>query len=149
MSNENMNEALDWSSTIEQESEFILLPEGEYSFTVESMERARFNGSEKMSACPVANLVLNVYDEQGNSAKVYESLFLHRKAEWKLSQFFISIGQKKKGEPLNPNWNMVPGSTGKLELTVNEYSKNGETRKNNRVARYLPKEQRKYVPGNF
>ena len=148
MSNE-MNEALDWNSTIEKESEFELLPEGEYDFTVIAMERGRFNGSEKMSACPVANLTLEVRDDAGNVGKVFESLYLHRKSEWRLSQFFVSIGQKKKGEPLNPNWNEVPGASGRLELAINSYQKNGETRKNNKVSKYLPKEQKTFVPGQF
>ena len=147
---EVMNEALDWSSEISQESEFVILPEGEYDFVVESMERGRFAGSEKMSACPTANLTLRVTDPAtGEGGKIFDTLYLHTKAEWRLSQFFTGIGQKAKGEPLCPNWNEVPGATGKLELTINEYAKNGETRKNNKVGRYLPKEKKTFVPGKF
>jgi len=148
MSNEYMNDALDWNSSIEKESEFELLPEGEYAFTVESLERARFAGSEKMSACPVANITLVITDDSGSQHKVFDSLYLHKKSEWKLSQFFIGIGQKKKGEPLNPRWNEVPGSTGRLELTINEYTaKDGTKKKNNKVSRYLPKEFKAWSPG--
>lgn len=143
-----MNMELDWNSTIEKESEFELLPEGTYDFTVESMERGRFAGSEKMSACPQANLTLIVHDGD-LQGKIFDTLYLHSKAEWRLSQFFTAIGQKKKGEPLQPNWNLVPGSTGKLELTINEYEKNGEKRKNNRVSRYIPKENKTFTPGQF
>ena len=42
---------LGWDDTIQEESEFIILPAGDYDFTVKSYERGRFNGSEKMSAC--------------------------------------------------------------------------------------------------
>lgn len=147
MSNE-YTEALDWNSSIENESEFELLPEGEYEFTVISMDRGRYAGSEKMSACPQANLTIEVRDPKSNiQGKVFDTLYLHKKAEWKLSQFFIAIGQKKKGEPLQPNWNMVPGSTGKLELTINEYERNGEKKKNNRVARYVPREFKAFNGG--
>lgn len=151
MENQNLEAALDWNSEISKESEFELLPEGEYDFEVESFERGRFDGSEKMSACPQANLTLIVKNaETGKEGKVYDTLFLHSKAEWKLSQFFSAIGQKKKGEPLKMNWNEVPGAKGKLKLIVNKYtSKNGEQRENNRVSSYIMKEQKVFTPGQF
>ena len=151
MSNEMANGALDWNSAITQDDEFEVLPEGEYNFTVESMERGWFSGSDKMSACPQAILTLSISNETGRSGKVKETLNLHSKMEWKLSQFFTSIGQKKKGEPLVPNWNLVPGSKGRLKLIVNEYTAkgSGEKRTNNKVDRFLPAERKAFVPGQF
>lgn len=145
------NRALDWNDTISAESEFELLPEGTYNFTVTAMERGRYDGSEKMSACPIANLTLAVSDPaSGKSGTVLESLYLNAKAEWRLSQFFTAIGQKKKGEPLAMNWNAVPGSTGRLELSINKYTdKNGNQKENNRVDKYLPAEGKTFVPGQF
>lgn len=147
--NTNEDYELNWDSEISKESEFELLPAGTYNFTVESMERGRYNGSEKMKPCPTATLTLRVSGEGGEAA-ILDTLYLSSKAEWKLSQFFTSIGQKKKGEPLRMNWNLVPGATGELELTVNEYTaKDGSQRKNNRVSKYLPKEVKAFVPGQF
>lgn len=145
------NQALDWNSQITQDDQqFELLQDGEYDFVVESMERGRFAGSEKMSACPQAKLTLRVVNpETGNDVRILETLNLHKKMEWRLSQFFVCIGQKKKGEPLAPNWNTVPGSTGKARVVVNEYTKDGQTRKNNKVDTFLPKEQKAWTPGNF
>jgi len=147
----NMERALDWNDTINKDDEYELLPEGTYEFTVESFERGRFDGSEKMSACPMANLTLLVKDPAtGKQGKVFDTLFLHSKAEWRLSQFFTGIGQKKKGEPLRMDWNRVPGSTGRLELTVNKYTKkDGSSGENNRVGKYLPKEKKQFTPGQF
>ena len=89
-------------------------------------------------------------DKDGNERKVFDSLYLNTKAEWRLSQFFLSIGQKKKGEPLRPNWNEVPGSAGKVELIVNSYTdKNGNPKRNNKVSKYLPYEPKKFTAGNF
>lgn len=151
MAEEYMNPAagaLDWDSEITKDDEYELLPAGTYSFKVESLERARFNGSEKMSACNQANLTLILTGSDGKQHKAFDSLFLHSKAEWRLSQFFTSIGQKKKGEPLKMNWNLVPGSTGKLELTVNKYKKkDGSDGENNKVGKYLPPEQKAWTPG--
>lgn len=144
----NTNGALDWDSEITKDDEYELLPEGTYSFKVESLERARFNGSEKMSACNQANLTLILTGQDGKQHKVFDTLFLHSKAEWRLSQFFTSIGQKKKGEPLKMNWNLVPGSSGKLELKINRYTKkDGSTGENNKVDKYLPAEQKAWTPG--
>lgn len=143
---------LSWDSEISKESEFELLPAGTYKFTVQSVERGRFAGSEKMNACPSATLSLKVSGPDGAEGTVQDTLYLNSKAEWKLSQFFTSIGQKKKGETLRMNWNLVRGSSGELELTVNEYTskQDGSQRKNNRVGRYLPKEAPKaFVPGSF
>ena len=146
-----MSGALDWNSEITQESEFELLPEGTYDFTVESMERGQFNGSEKMSACPKADLTLAIVSPQsGKIVRVYDTLFLHSKAEWRLSQFFTGIGEKKKGEPLRMNWLNVPGATGRAEISVNKYKRNdGSTGENNRVVKYLPKEFKHFTPGQF
>ena len=142
---------LSWDSEISKESEFELLPAGTYKFTVQSVERGRFAGSEKMNACPSATLSLKLSGPDGAEGTVQDTLYLNSKAEWKLSQFFTSIGQKKKGETLRMNWNLVPGSSGELELTVNEYTaKDGSQKKNNRVGKYLPKEAPKaFVPGSF
>lgn len=50
--NTNQNAAMDWDDAIENDGrEFIILPEGDYNFTVTGFERGRFPGSAKMSAC--------------------------------------------------------------------------------------------------
>ena len=149
-SNSNLGYELNWDDEISQESEFEILPEGEYSFSISKMEKARYDGSEKMSACNVAVIYLKVTNEEGLSGNVIEKLYLNSKAEWKLSQFFISIGQKKKGEPFKPRWNEITGATGKLKLTVNKYTdKDGNSRENNRVDSFLPHEPKVYQAGTF
>ena len=41
--------ALDWDSEVTNEQrEFVLLPAGDYLFTVQSFERARYEGSAKL-----------------------------------------------------------------------------------------------------
>ena len=45
--NNNEGYELNWDSAIEKDSpEYILLPEGDYDFTVTKFERGRHNGSE-------------------------------------------------------------------------------------------------------
>ncbi len=128
---------LGWDDEIERESEFILLPEGDYNFTVESFERGRFDGSDKMPPCPMAILNLRVTGAEG-STTIQHRLFLHTKSEWALSAFFKSIGQKQTGEKVRMNWNAVPGAKGRCHIGIREYmGTDGEMRKTNQVKRFL------------
>lgn len=135
------NKALSWDSTIENDGPdmmYVVLEPGEYTFTVKEMERVQFAGSEKMPACPQAKLILEVSDNSGNVARVRDSLFLCSSQEWKLCRFFTSIGQRKHGEKLQPNWNRVIGASGRVEVTQETYTGNdGKEHTNNRVRFYL------------
>ncbi|WP_041137869.1 hypothetical protein [Beduini massiliensis] len=140
--NQVVERELNWDDQIVQEgNEFIVIPAGIYDFKVIKFERSRFNGSDKMPACNQAVLQLEVNSTLGKTI-LLEKLFLHSKSEWKLSEFFTCIGQKKKGEPLKMNWTLVPGAVGRAEIEINKYKdKNGNERTNNKVKKYLPKEQ--------
>lgn len=141
MENNAVEREFGWDDTITKDSsDFILLPEGDYNFTVESFERARHTGSDKLPACNKAILTLRVDAPEG-TVKITHNLFLHSKTEGLLSAFFSSIGQKKKGEPLKMNWAQVPGSTGKCKIGIHTYTKDGEERKNNDIKRFYPKEE--------
>ncbi|MCI9141109.1 MAG: DUF669 domain-containing protein [Lachnospiraceae bacterium] len=132
---------LQWDDVIEKDaSEFVLLQEGDYDFTVESFERARHNGSEKLPPCNKAVLKLRIDSEQG-TAYINHNLFLHTITEGMLSAFFSSIGQKKKGEPLRMDWGRVPGSTGRAKVGIHTYkNRDGEERRSNDIKRFYPKE---------
>ena len=133
---------LGWEDTITKDaSDFILLPEGDYNFIVESFERGRHNGSEKFPPCNKAILMLRIDAPEG-TAKIIHNLFLHSKTEGMLSAFFTCIGQKKKGEPLKMNWGLVPSSSGRCRVGVHAYkNKDGEDRKNNEIKKFYPKEE--------
>lgn len=150
--NEEMGREIGWDDQIENEGQdFEPLPDGEYEFTVASMERGRFPGSDRMSACNSASLDLLIKDTDGKEKHVFDTLYLNSKAEWRLSQFFLCIGQKKKGETLKPNWNTVPGSTGRVKVYIDEYTdkKTGKPRRNNKVSEYLPYAPKSFEAGKF
>ena len=127
-----MERELGWDDEIEKDSgEFILLPEGDYDFTVESFERSRHGGSEKLPACNKAILRLRIDTGEG-SALINHNLFLHTKTEGMISAFFTSIGQKKKGEKIKMNWNAVVGAKGRCKVGVHEWTgTDGEKRQEN------------------
>ncbi len=135
------NKLLDWDSEIENDSQYTTLPEGDYPFIVSGFERSNYEGSEKVPPCLMAKLTLTVTAPNGETTNITERLYLARVMEWKLCEFFTSIGQRKHGEKLKPNWQQVKGSRGICSLTINKYrDKDGIERENNRVQKYLPKE---------
>lgn len=137
VNNYQQDHELGWDDEIEKESEFIILPAGDYNFTVGKVERGRFNGSEKMPACYKATITLMIHSDQGD-VPITHNLFLHTKTEGLLSAFFIGIGQKKKGEKLRMNWSTVTGSKGRCKLEVRKFisNKSGEELQSNEVKKF-------------
>ncbi len=146
-----MDRELQWDDTIEKESsDFVLLSEGDYNFVVDSFERGRHGGSEKLPACNKAILKLRVESDKG-TALITHNLFLHTKTEGLLSAFFESIGQKKKGEKMAMNWSRVPGATGRAKVGIHTYvNKDGEERQSNDIKKFYPKEDKPaFTAGTF
>jgi hypothetical protein len=114
---------LGWDAEIKNEgTPFVVAENGDYDFTVVGFERGRFAGSAKMPPCNQAKLTIRL-DIPGESGvcDVKHNLFLHSKTEWKISEFFISIGQKKKGESIVPNWNMILGAKGRCKVSKRSF----------------------------
>lgn len=130
---------LGWDDEIQQESSFILLPEGDYRFTVEKFDRARHNGSDKIPPCNKAILHFRVFSPDGNSVLLQENLFLHTKMEWKLSEFFASIGMKQKGQAARMNWQEVNGKSGICHVKIRNYDKkDGGIGQANQIEKWYP-----------
>ena len=137
---EYINDAheIGWDDEISNDGgQYIVLEEGDYNFTVSAFERARFLGSAKIPACNKAVLTLAV-DTPGGTASVKYDLLLWSSLEWKISEFFRAIGQKKHGEKLRPQWGAVVGSKGRGRFKPREYDKkDGSKSKVNDVEKFL------------
>ena len=125
--NNNFERELDWNDEITNDAaQFITLPEGDYQFTVTNIERARHTPNPsnpgKLPACNKAIVSILIETPEG-SASLKHNLFLHSSTEGLLSAFFGAIGQKKHGEPLKMNWNVV-GATGVCHIGIREYNGN-------------------------
>lgn len=130
------DEIFDWDDEIVEESSFTLLDEGDYPFEVVKFDRSRFDGSAKIPPCNMAVVTFRVTGNEG-SAEITERFMLCQKMEWKLSQFFLAIGQKRHGEPLRMNWNAVIGTTGCCKVYVDEYVKDdGTTGRSNKIKKF-------------
>lgn len=125
---------LGWEDEIENEgSPRVVLEPGEYPFTVQSFERARFAGSEKVPPCPQAVVHLQVNTPEG-PAPMNVNLLLHSRFEWKLCAFFLSLGLRKHNEKLRMNWPATVGRSGRCKITKNKYTdRSGVEREGNEV----------------
>ena len=142
---------LGWDDEIEKDGgDFILLPEGDYDFTVKSFERGRHPGSEKLPACNKAILKIKIDAEEGSTI-INHNLFLHTKTEGMISSFFTAIGEKKKGEKVKMNWQAVPGAKGRCKVGIHQYTPEGQTepRKYNEIKKFYPKEEKQFKAGEF
>ena len=141
------NDALDWDSVIENDGqEFIILPEGDYVFTVVDFERGRFPGSAKIQPCNKAVLTLRV-DTPDGVANIRTDLILSKLLEWRLSAFFRCIGQKKQGERLVMNWGKVIGSRGYAHFKPRTYiDKDGNEKTANDVDKFYDWDEKKFKP---
>lgn len=136
MQNHDKN-LMDWNDAIESDGqEFVLLPEGDYNFTVTNFERGRFPGGTKVPPCNKATITVQVKTETG-IALVKFDLLLYRSLEWRISSFFRCIGQKKHGEKLVMDWNKVVGSRGRGHFKIRTYvNSNNEEKSVNDLDRF-------------
>lgn len=123
----NFDHEIGWEDIIQKDSEFVLLPDGLYYFTVVGMERTRHmpnpQNPGKLPACNKAIVSIKIVANEGET-ELRHNLFLHSSTEGMLSAFFAAIGQKKKGEPLRMNWNAIIGKTGVCKVGTRQYNGN-------------------------
>jgi hypothetical protein len=148
---EKVERELGWDDEIENDSpEFVILPEGDYSFKVVELERARHPGSEKLPPCNKAIIHIQIEGPEGISV-IKHQLFLHTKTEGLLCAFFTGIGQRQKGERITMDWSKVVGSTGRCRVGIRKWTNdNGEELTFNEIKKfYEPDEKPKFEAGKF
>lgn len=123
----------DYSPTLTQDAtERMVLAPGIYPFCVQDFERRQANSGNKM-----VTVTLEVSGADEATALVFDNLVITAKSQWKLAQFFTSIGLKQKGVDFTVDWTLTPGRTGYVELSEDrEYN-------NNKVVSYLAPDSKK------
>lgn len=93
-------EELDLNGSIEQESQFVDIPVGDYEGIIDHYELGTCDwDNENYNGKKMLTIYINV-DAGGQEVQLRDNIVLVKNMEWKLSQFFLGTGQKKKGEPL-------------------------------------------------
>jgi len=147
MSEDYRGKEIGWDEEVEKGAEYVLLPDGDYDFTIESFERGRYEGSDKVPPCNRALLKVRVDAPEG-IAVMNESLLLYDKMQWKLAEFFLSIGAEDTDGKVRMNWQMVPQATGRATIETRS-DRNDPTKKFNHVKKWLPKQKKEYKAGDF
>ena len=107
----------------EVEDSYQVVPAGDYDFTIVDFDRARFEGSDKMPACPQAKITYEVTAPDGTKGRIRQNLFLHSKSQWQLTNFACAIGQMKRGDGhFRIAWNQLIGATGRMQVSIREYN---------------------------
>jgi len=116
--------ALDWDSEIEGKGDFELIPEGDYWFKVQKVDRGWFNGSEKMCPCNQAIVTFEIM-VNGEIRTLKENFLLHERMIWKTANLYASIGLiTQEGEKVRMNWGTVPNRTGICHIGFRKYKGN-------------------------
>lgn len=115
------DEALGWDDeATASDTEYTVLDPGEYAYRVDGFERGRFDGSDKMGPCPVAKLTLSCSNAAGQQGTVVTRLYLTKRQQWKLTQFFKSCGlidaSLPDGQAYRMPWDQVRGAIGRAEI---------------------------------
>ena len=128
---------LGWEDSIsQQDTEFVLLPDGDYEYEVVNFERGSYNGGDKLPPCKKAIVTFRIKNPVGDPVSIKENFFLHSKCMNSLVSFFKSIGQSEDANgQIRMNWNAVVGASGRCTIGAKTY--NGK--KYNEIKKYLPK----------
>jgi len=133
---------LDWDSTIENDEQqaFVLVPEGDYNFTVDHIDRTYVgNESEKYAGAKMATVYMNIQVPGQDDVQIRENFILHSNFAWKIGSLLVSVGLKKKGEPISGNyWSRLPGTRGRCKVVQNASKKNPDQKFNNIATFYPP-----------
>lgn len=113
----NNNTELGWDDEINNEAGFTDIADGDYDFIVDHYERAKVtNPDSKYNGSNMAVIYCNILTE--GEPQIRTNIILHSKMQWKLAQFFISLGlmEDKEDAKLKMNWNAVGGSRGRCRV---------------------------------
>ncbi|QSR02668.1 hypothetical protein J0J36_03085 [Lactococcus sp. LG1074] len=147
----NDMEILGWDDEVEEGSPFVLLPEGEYPFVITNLEKGIYekpaNRESKIPAnAPKATVTIEIQAPTGETTTLTENFYLYKKMQWKINQFFTSIGAPKNAEgKVKMNWGTVLGARGKAKIIVNNYKdRSGNDAQSNRIDSFLEPETPSY-----
>ena len=127
-----------WTWEIKNDGEEIKpMKPGIYPARISRFEQGDHMGSAKIPPCPKAILTLAV-DSGNGPVEVKTTLLVHPRMEWKLSEFFRSIGRKRHGEALRMDWSNLVGQKLLVRIGPRSYvGSDGETHVANNVERFL------------
>ena len=142
----DLSKVYDWDDEITDDGkggqETTVLPEGKYPFEVIKMEKAWYDGSDKIPPCNMAKMFLRIDGGELGNGLCVENLYLCEKFEWKAAGFLRAIGLKKHGEPIK--WSQLQhcdGESGRCQIYVDEFQGKSGPQKSNKIRQFFDKEE--------
>lgn len=134
-----------WDDVIENDGKERkeILPEGDYRFKVDKLEKTTVGSDGKYKGAPMAKMSFTLSGEEGTSEMTC-CIILNDAFDWKISGFFRAIGAKKKGEKMVMNWREVEGKEGMAHVIVQDGEYKGKATKKNDIGYFID-----YDPANF
>ena len=123
------------SNNSAERDEFVVLPDGEYEFAVNKVERGSFGGSAKLPPCNQVKVGIIVDGGDKGRSFVYTRFYMHTKMLWKIYEFLTAVGLHKQGEGATRiPWNKVEkGMTGRCKIKTHTYNDT----QSNEVAKWI------------
>lgn len=112
----------DWDDEIEvdeeeEERSFVTLEPGIYNYEVTKFERGTYTPGPKAKtpACNQAIMTIRIRTDEGD-CYITDRFPLASSMEWKIKQFFRSLGMRKSGDTLKMDWQGAIGRTGRVKI---------------------------------
>lgn len=127
------NGAIGWDDEVSEpenqnaeKEDFVVLPDGQYPFVVNKVERGTFKGSAKLPPCNMVKVGIIVDGDDAGRSYVNARFFMHTKMLFRIFQFLEAVGLHKKGDGAKTiPWSKVTkGLTGHCAVKTHVY--NGE-----------------------
>lgn len=122
-----MGNILNLNDSIEKESQFVDIPEGEYEAIIDHIENDVCQWNNEYNGNPMISVYVNIQTPEGEG-QLRDNIVLNSDFEWKLSQLFLGTGQKKKGQPL-PNLGRAISEAPGLRVRVKVVKREGKGEK--------------------
>ena len=124
------NSVMDWNDVIEDDGQ-------EYVLLLKRIITSLLLILKKEDSLVVQKFLLQIkkqnqfkfFSEMGVASMKFD-LILSKALTWKLSAFFRSIGQKKRGEKITMDWNKVLGAKGRAHIKQKVYTNQSDEEKN-------------------
>lgn len=130
------NDWLDWdTTTFAAGNDFVLLPEGDYGFTILKTERERCQ-----DGAPKLTLTLDVDGGELGHVQLKDGIKWVGSMQWKIASVLEAVGAERDGEGnVTGSVEACVGMMGAAHVGVRKWiGKDGKERESNQVERYIP-----------
>lgn len=119
--------------------EYVILQPGTYHYRVAEVVRGEYKQDHKYYGAKFAEVKVFCIDEDGNEAVAKMKIPMLKSSAFRFRQLFESAGfAVENGKPFHPDWNLLPGSSGRCSVEPYTFTgKDGQVTINT-IKKFLP-----------